>query len=181
MKTVTQSSEKVKPMHERERTTKQHAAALRSPANSPDPGAGKTWTRPIQGANEAWQGETSRAASRANGTHAWKQAPVVTRNGPRRASATPRGLGSKKISWDAINYLTEALQSINEVELEDVIENIIDAVEKQPLSSNMIEQSTVEAAVQECSQALDETVYGDIIFYMIFMGVGMHSLISSRE
>lgn len=27
----------------------------------------------------------------------------------------------------------------------------------------MIEQSTVEAAVQECSQAADETMYGDII------------------
>uniref|UniRef100_A0A8C0F9C0 DNA polymerase epsilon subunit n=1 Tax=Bubo bubo TaxID=30461 RepID=A0A8C0F9C0_BUBBB len=55
-------------------------------------------------------------------------------------------------------YLTEALQSVNEVELDDVIENVIDAVEKQPLSSNMIEQSTVEAAVQECSQASDETI-----------------------
>lgn len=28
----------------------------------------------------------------------------------------------------------------------------------------MIEQSTVEAAVQECSQASDETMYGNIIF-----------------
>lgn len=33
---------------------------------------------------------------------------------------------------DALKYLTEALQSINEVELDDVIENVIDAVEKQP-------------------------------------------------
>ncbi|XP_068272708.1 DNA polymerase epsilon subunit 2 isoform X1 [Nyctibius grandis] len=59
---------------------------------------------------------------------------------------------------DALKYLTEALQSVNEVELDDVIENVIDTVEKQPLSSNMIEQSTVEAAVQECSQASDETI-----------------------
>uniref|UniRef100_A0A8C6J940 DNA polymerase epsilon subunit n=1 Tax=Melopsittacus undulatus TaxID=13146 RepID=A0A8C6J940_MELUD len=59
---------------------------------------------------------------------------------------------------DALKYLTEALQSINEVELDDVIENVIDAVEKQPLSSNMVEQSTVEVAVQECSQASDETI-----------------------
>ncbi|XP_030308147.1 DNA polymerase epsilon subunit 2 isoform X2 [Calypte anna] len=59
---------------------------------------------------------------------------------------------------DALKYLTEALQSISEVELDNVIENVIDAVEKQPLSSNMIEQSTVEAAVQECSQASDETI-----------------------
>ncbi|KAM6273543.1 DNA polymerase epsilon subunit 2 isoform 2-T2 [Porphyrio hochstetteri] len=59
---------------------------------------------------------------------------------------------------DALKYLAEALQSVSEVELEDVIENVIDAVEKQPLSSNMIEQSMVEAAVQECSQASDETI-----------------------
>ncbi|NXP56643.1 DPOE2 polymerase, partial [Heliornis fulica] len=59
---------------------------------------------------------------------------------------------------DALKYLTEALQSVNEVELDDVIENVIDAVEKQPLSSNMIEQPMVEAAVQECSQASDETI-----------------------
>ncbi|KFW76731.1 DNA polymerase epsilon subunit 2, partial [Manacus vitellinus] len=48
---------------------------------------------------------------------------------------------------DALKYLTEAFQSISEVELDDAIENVIDAVEKQPLSSNMIEQSTVETAV----------------------------------
>jgi len=46
----------------------------------------------------------------------------------------------------------------------------------------MIELSTVEAAVQECSQALDETMYGDIIsFYSMFMGVGSHSFISDWE
>ncbi|MBV96455.1 Protein kintoun, partial [Eschrichtius robustus] len=33
---------------------------------------------------------------------------------------------------EAIKYLTEALQSISEVELEDALEKIIDAVEKQP-------------------------------------------------
>ncbi|OXB72803.1 UNVERIFIED_CONTAM: hypothetical protein H355_011327 [Colinus virginianus] len=60
---------------------------------------------------------------------------------------------------EAVKYLTETLQSLNEEELEDVIDKIIDAVEKQPLSTNMIELATVEAAVQECSQALDETVY----------------------
>uniref|UniRef100_A0A8C4XQP5 DNA polymerase epsilon subunit n=1 Tax=Falco tinnunculus TaxID=100819 RepID=A0A8C4XQP5_FALTI len=77
----------------------------------------------------------------------------------------PRGLlynPMKKL--DALRYLAEAFESISEVELDNVIENVIDAVEKQPLSSNMIEQSTVEAAVQECSQASDETMYGDIIF-----------------
>uniref|UniRef100_H0X8M5 DNA polymerase epsilon subunit n=1 Tax=Otolemur garnettii TaxID=30611 RepID=H0X8M5_OTOGA len=59
---------------------------------------------------------------------------------------------------EAIKYLTEALQSINELELEDKLVKIIDAVEKQPLSSNMIERSAVEAAVQECSQSFDETI-----------------------
>ncbi|XP_033621054.1 DNA polymerase epsilon subunit 2 isoform X4 [Fukomys damarensis] len=59
---------------------------------------------------------------------------------------------------EATKYLTEALQSVSELELEDTLEKIIDAVEKQPLSSNMIEQSVVEAAVQECSQSADETI-----------------------
>ncbi|XP_068874790.1 DNA polymerase epsilon subunit 2 isoform X2 [Aphelocoma coerulescens] len=59
---------------------------------------------------------------------------------------------------DALKYLTEAFQSTSEEELDDVTENVIDAVEKQPLSSNMIEQPTVEAAVQECSRAPDEAI-----------------------
>ncbi|KAG8517732.1 DNA polymerase epsilon subunit 2, partial [Galemys pyrenaicus] len=59
---------------------------------------------------------------------------------------------------EAIKYLTEALQSVSEIELEDALEKVIDAVEKQPLSSNMIERSVVEAAVQECSQSVDETI-----------------------
>ncbi|XP_021118270.1 DNA polymerase epsilon subunit 2 isoform X1 [Heterocephalus glaber] len=59
---------------------------------------------------------------------------------------------------EATKYLTEALQSVSELELEDTLEKIIDAVEKQPLSSNMIERSIVEAAVQECSQSADETI-----------------------
>ncbi|XP_029807692.1 DNA polymerase epsilon subunit 2 isoform X3 [Suricata suricatta] len=59
---------------------------------------------------------------------------------------------------EAVKYLTEALTPISEVELEDALEKIIDAVEKQPLSSNMIERSAVEAAVQECSQSVDGTM-----------------------
>ncbi|XP_053240512.1 DNA polymerase epsilon subunit 2 isoform X3 [Podarcis raffonei] len=59
---------------------------------------------------------------------------------------------------EATKYLTEALQTVSEAELEDMIENIIDAVEKQPLTCNMIERSMVEAAVLECSQSLDETM-----------------------
>ncbi|XP_051833879.1 DNA polymerase epsilon subunit 2 [Antechinus flavipes] len=59
---------------------------------------------------------------------------------------------------EATKYLTEALELVPELKLEDALESIIDAVEKQPLSSNMIERSVVEAAVQECSQSVDETV-----------------------
>ncbi|KAG8126709.1 hypothetical protein E2320_021781, partial [Naja naja] len=59
---------------------------------------------------------------------------------------------------EATKYLTEALQATNEVELEDMIENIIDAVEKQSLSCNMIERSMVETAVLECSRSIDEAI-----------------------
>ncbi|XP_043930216.1 DNA polymerase epsilon subunit 2 [Protopterus annectens] len=59
---------------------------------------------------------------------------------------------------EASKFLVEVLESLNELELEDQIERIIDAVEKQPLSSNMIEKITVEVAVQECSQSCDETI-----------------------
>uniref|UniRef100_F6RJQ6 DNA polymerase epsilon subunit 2 n=1 Tax=Monodelphis domestica TaxID=13616 RepID=F6RJQ6_MONDO len=60
---------------------------------------------------------------------------------------------------EATKYLTEALKLVPDLELDDTLENVIDAVEKQPLSSNMIERSVVEAAVHECSQSVDETVY----------------------
>lgn len=33
---------------------------------------------------------------------------------------------------EAVKYLTETLESLNEEEFEDVIDKIIDAVEKQP-------------------------------------------------
>ncbi|XP_040598944.1 DNA polymerase epsilon subunit 2 isoform X3 [Mesocricetus auratus] len=69
-----------------------------------------------------------------------------------------RGDLVKSVSGEATKYLTEALKSVTELELEETLEKIIDAVEKQPLSSNMIERSVVEAAVQECSQSVDETI-----------------------
>ncbi|NXG14667.1 DPOE2 polymerase, partial [Grallaria varia] len=75
----------------------------------------------------------------------------------RRLSAAFR-LRGLLLRPDALKYLAEAFQSVSEAELEDVIENVIDAVEKQPLSSNMIELPTVETAVQECSRAPDETI-----------------------
>ncbi|KAF7251478.1 DNA polymerase epsilon subunit 2 [Varanus komodoensis] len=68
---------------------------------------------------------------------------------------------------ESTKYLVEVLQKVNEVELEDMLENIIDAIEKQPLSCNMIEKSMVETAVLECGQTLDETraYYGNINFF----------------
>uniref|UniRef100_H3DIP1 DNA polymerase epsilon subunit n=1 Tax=Tetraodon nigroviridis TaxID=99883 RepID=H3DIP1_TETNG len=59
---------------------------------------------------------------------------------------------------EASKYLVEVLESVGPSELEDVIEKVLDAVEKQPLSSNMIELSVVESAVQDCSQSCDETI-----------------------
>ncbi|CAB1330589.1 unnamed protein product [Coregonus sp. 'balchen'] len=52
-----------------------------------------------------------------------------------------------------------------ELELEDVIERVMDAVEKQPLSSSMIELAVMETAVQDCSQSCDETI--DNVFNII--------------
>uniref|UniRef100_A0A3B3QQ45 DNA polymerase epsilon subunit n=1 Tax=Paramormyrops kingsleyae TaxID=1676925 RepID=A0A3B3QQ45_9TELE len=66
---------------------------------------------------------------------------------------------------DASRYLVEVLSSVSELELEDVLEKVLDAVEKQPLSSNMIELSLVEIAVQECSQSCDENI--DNVFNII--------------
>ncbi|XP_035388712.1 DNA polymerase epsilon subunit 2 isoform X3 [Electrophorus electricus] len=66
---------------------------------------------------------------------------------------------------EASRYLIEVLESVSEVELDDVIERILDAVEKQPLSSSMIELSVAETAVQDCSQSCDETI--DNVFNII--------------
>uniref|UniRef100_H2MC41 DNA polymerase epsilon subunit n=1 Tax=Oryzias latipes TaxID=8090 RepID=H2MC41_ORYLA len=66
---------------------------------------------------------------------------------------------------EASRYLAEVLESVNVSELEDVIEKVLDSVEKQPLSSNMIELAVVESAVQDCTQSCDETI--DNIFNII--------------
>ncbi|KAL2099287.1 hypothetical protein ACEWY4_005767 [Coilia grayii] len=66
---------------------------------------------------------------------------------------------------EASKYLLEVLESVSEADLNDVIERILDAVEKQPLSSSMIELSVVEIAVQDCSQSCDETI--DNVFNII--------------
>ncbi|XP_046874352.1 DNA polymerase epsilon subunit 2 isoform X2 [Hypomesus transpacificus] len=66
---------------------------------------------------------------------------------------------------DASRYLIEVLESVSPLELDDVIERVLDAVEKQPLSSNMIELPVVETAVQDCSQSCDENI--DNVFNII--------------
>uniref|UniRef100_A0A8D3BAG4 DNA polymerase epsilon subunit n=1 Tax=Scophthalmus maximus TaxID=52904 RepID=A0A8D3BAG4_SCOMX len=66
---------------------------------------------------------------------------------------------------EASRYLVEALESVDPSELDDVIERVLDAVEKQPLSSSMIELSVVESAVQDCTQSCDETI--DNVFNII--------------
>uniref|UniRef100_A0A8C9W4P3 DNA polymerase epsilon subunit n=1 Tax=Scleropages formosus TaxID=113540 RepID=A0A8C9W4P3_SCLFO len=66
---------------------------------------------------------------------------------------------------ESSKYLVEVLQSVSEQELDDAIERVLDAVEKQPLSSSMIELSVVEIAVHECSQLNDETT--DNVFNII--------------
>ncbi|KAL4613102.1 DNA polymerase epsilon subunit 2 [Arapaima gigas] len=66
---------------------------------------------------------------------------------------------------EASKYLVEVLQSVSELELDDTIERLLDAVEKQPLCSSMVELCVVETAVQECSQSCDETI--DNVFNII--------------
>uniref|UniRef100_A0A4W6EPI5 DNA polymerase epsilon subunit n=1 Tax=Lates calcarifer TaxID=8187 RepID=A0A4W6EPI5_LATCA len=66
---------------------------------------------------------------------------------------------------EASRYLVEVLESVSPSDLDDVLERVLDAVEKQPLSSSMIELSVVESAVQDCSQSCDETI--DNVFNII--------------
>ncbi|KAK2879271.1 hypothetical protein Q8A67_020062 [Cirrhinus molitorella] len=66
---------------------------------------------------------------------------------------------------ESSRFLLQVLESVTEADLEEVLERILDAVEKQPLSSSMVELSVVEAAVQDCSQSCDETI--DNVFNII--------------
>ncbi|XP_068608394.1 DNA polymerase epsilon subunit 2 [Brachionichthys hirsutus] len=66
---------------------------------------------------------------------------------------------------EASRHLVEVLESVSPSELDDVIERILEAVEKQPLSSTMIELSVVESAVQDCTQSVDESM--DNVFNII--------------
>ncbi|XP_051981220.1 DNA polymerase epsilon subunit 2 isoform X1 [Xyrauchen texanus] len=66
---------------------------------------------------------------------------------------------------ESSRYLLQVLESVSEADLDEVLERILDAVEKQPLSSSMIELSVAETAVQDCSQSCDETI--DNVFNII--------------
>ncbi|XP_051761811.1 DNA polymerase epsilon subunit 2-like isoform X2 [Ctenopharyngodon idella] len=66
---------------------------------------------------------------------------------------------------ESSRFLLQVLESVSEADLDEVLERILDAVEKQPLSSSMIELSVAEAAVQDCSQSCDETI--DNVFNII--------------
>ncbi|XP_003471850.3 DNA polymerase epsilon subunit 2 [Cavia porcellus] len=88
----------------------------------------------------------------------WRQISNMAPERVRSRALSAFKLRGLLLRGEAIKYLTEALQSVNELELEDTLEKIIDAVEKQPLSSNMIERSAVETAVQECSRSAEETI-----------------------
>ncbi|KAL8602762.1 hypothetical protein ACOMHN_064069 [Nucella lapillus] len=57
---------------------------------------------------------------------------------------------------EANKYLAEVLLPINEVEREDWLDRIIDIIQKQPLSTSLIQRKVCEAAVQECNQEQEE-------------------------
>ena len=56
----------------------------------------------------------------------------------------------------AASFLVEVLAPYaDDAEINDIIDHIIDAVQKQPLKSSLIGRETVEIAVEECNQASD--------------------------
>ena len=60
------------------------------------------------------------------------------------------------LKTDASKFLTEVLSTVSEVELEDWLEKIVEAVQKQPLHSSLVDRDIVEVAVQECSEDPEE-------------------------
>ncbi|XP_078671790.1 DNA polymerase epsilon subunit 2-like [Branchiostoma floridae x Branchiostoma belcheri] len=66
---------------------------------------------------------------------------------------------------EASKFLVEALDPVNEVEREEWLDRIIEAVQKQPLESSMIDRETLEAAVQDCVQGGEED--SDQVFSVI--------------
>ena len=57
---------------------------------------------------------------------------------------------------DAANHLVDVLAPYAEdADINEIIDHIIDAVQKQPLQSSIVTRETVEIAVEECNQASD--------------------------
>eukprot|EP00057_Strongylocentrotus_purpuratus_P034860 XP_796825.2 PREDICTED: DNA polymerase epsilon subunit 2 [Strongylocentrotus purpuratus] len=52
---------------------------------------------------------------------------------------------------NALKYLVAALTPVTEIERNQWIEKIIEAVQKQPLSSALLDKAIIEAAINECS------------------------------
>ncbi|KAL5008711.1 hypothetical protein ScPMuIL_014292 [Solemya velum] len=66
---------------------------------------------------------------------------------------------------EACKYVVEVLGPVNEVEREDIIDKIIETIQKQPLKSSLIDRSVCETAVQECNTEHEDE--GDSILYVI--------------
>ncbi|XP_077993306.1 DNA polymerase epsilon subunit 2-like [Glandiceps talaboti] len=66
---------------------------------------------------------------------------------------------------DASKFLMEALTPVGEVEREDWLDRIIDLVQKQQLTSSMIDRSMVVTAIKECNAHNEES--NNLVFNVI--------------
>ncbi|XP_071499868.1 DNA polymerase epsilon subunit 2-like [Diadema antillarum] len=57
---------------------------------------------------------------------------------------------------DAVKFLVAALTPVTDVERNEWVDKIIEAVQKQPLSSALLTKETIEAAVDECTDGGSE-------------------------
>ena len=70
----------------------------------------------------------------------------------RKEIVTSFKLHGLSLKTEASKFLTEVLSSVSEVELQDWLDKIVEAVQKQPLISSLVDREVVEIAVQECSE-----------------------------
>ncbi|TRY54201.1 hypothetical protein DNTS_030465, partial [Danionella cerebrum] len=80
---------------------------------------------------------------------------------------------------ESSRYLLQVLESVSLEDLEEVLEKVLDSIEKQPLSSSMVELCVVEAAVQDCSQSCDETIESVFNIIGAFDRTHRHELFSA--
>lgn len=74
----------------------------------------------------------------------------------RRKITTNFKLQGLTLKSEAASFLVEVLAPYaDDSEINDIIDHIIEAVQKQPLKSSLICRETVELAVEECNQASD--------------------------